>query len=573
MSTKRAFRCGVYTRKSTEEGLDQAFNSLDAQRDACVAYIKSQAGEGWKALPTHYDDGGFTGANMDRPALQRLLGDIDRGLVDVVVVYKIDRLTRSLADFAKIVERFDARGVSFVSITQSFNTTTSMGRLTLNVLLSFAQFEREVTAERIRDKIAASRAKGMWMGGGVPLGYDVRDRKLIINKPDADTVRFIFRRFLELGSVGDLRAQLDRKGITTKRRVSRNGRKSGGGRWYVGPLHHLLRNRVYIGEAVHKGTSHPGEHEPIVPKALFARVQAKLDAASRSWKKKRTIEASGLLTGVIKDDRGNVMTPQWSLGQGGKRHFYYVSQALLQRRREEGGSLPRVSASAIEGAVLDCWHALMGQDTRSASAVARVGTGDDLKAHAHQSDLRPALRLVTVAEDCIKIEFDRALATVSEGGQRPKSASMSLRTIPGCKIERTPTAIVVTVPQTLRRRSGTKRVEDWGKGDWSGAVQRHDPRLIRALVHAHTLRAKIETGENSKIEELASRDGTNRNDARSLLRLSFLAPDIQQAILDGRQPIGLSFKSITQLDLPASWSQQRRLLGVSAKIEKLSWDV
>src|SRR5258706_14850623 len=300
--TQQKIRCAIYTRKSTEEGLEQVFNSLDAQREACQAYVLSQAGEGWVALRTLYDDGGFSGATLERPAVQRLLSDIDQGRVDVVVVYKIDRLTRSLADFAKIVERFDKRNTSFVSVTQAFNTTSSMGRLTLNILLSFAQFEREVTAERIRDKFGASRRKGIFMGGNPPLGYDAKDRKLVINPTESETVRFVFQRYLELGSVSRLRAELETKDIRTKSWLSTRGKHMGGGTWYIGPLRHILRNRVYVGDAMHKGTAHPGEHTAILSRDLFDAVQAKLDANRASHHRKKTIGSDALLTGLVFDD-------------------------------------------------------------------------------------------------------------------------------------------------------------------------------------------------------------------------------------------------------------------------------
>ncbi len=250
-------RCAVYTRKSSEEGLEQEFNSLDAQREACEAYITSQKHEGWTALATLYDDGAYSGGTMDRPALQRLLDDVRAGKIDVVVVYKVDRLTRSLADFAKIVEVFDAQGVSFVSVTQAFNTTSSMGRLTLNVLLSFAQFEREVTGERIRDKIAASKKKGMWMGGQPSLGYDVKDRKLVVNEAEAATVRSIFRRYLELGTVRALRDDLAVAGVVSKRRTAADGSPYGGQKFSRGALYLMLKNRIYRGEIVHKGKASP----------------------------------------------------------------------------------------------------------------------------------------------------------------------------------------------------------------------------------------------------------------------------------------------------------------------------
>ena len=274
--TGKVRRCAVYTRKSSEEGLDQTFNSLDAQREACEAYIRSQAHEGWKLVKTAYDDGGFSGGTLERPALQRLLADLGRGLVDVIVVYKIDRLTRSLADFARIVETLDRQGASFVSITQQFNTTTSMGRLTLNVLLSFAQFEREVTGERIRDKIAASKRKGMWMGGNLPLGYDVKDRQLVVNEAEAETVRYLFQRYVELGTVAALQTDLKRRAIVSKVWTSSSGKRRGGAGYSRGALYYLLRNTIYVGRIAHRGASYAGQHPGIVPQDLWDRVQALL---------------------------------------------------------------------------------------------------------------------------------------------------------------------------------------------------------------------------------------------------------------------------------------------------------
>ncbi len=296
-SSKR-LRCAIYTRKSTDEGLEQAFNSLDAQREACVAFVVSQKHEGWTVLQTLYDDGGYSGGTIERPALKRLIADIEAGEIDVVVVYKVDRLTRALSDFAKLVEIFDRRGVSFVSITQQFNTTTSMGRLTLNVLLSFAQFEREVIGERVRDKIAASKKKGMWMGGSVPLGYDVKDRKLVINRAEAQTVVEIFRRYLRLRSVRALAEELANAGIRSKRRVHADGTGYGNQRFSHGALYLLLQNRTYLGEATHKGNSYPGQHTAIVDKKLW-------DAVQGALRENRVARATGartkhpsLLTGI-----------------------------------------------------------------------------------------------------------------------------------------------------------------------------------------------------------------------------------------------------------------------------------
>src|SRR5436309_1818619 len=289
----KTLRCAIYTRKSTEHGLKLEFNSLDAQRDACEAYIKSQASQGWRALPQHYDDPAYSGGNLDRPALQRLLKDVDAGRVDAIVVYKIDRLTRSLSDFAKLVEAFDARSISFVAVTQQFNTTTSMGRLTLNVLLSFAQFERELSSERVRDKVAASRRKGKWTGGTVPLGYDAKDKKLVVNKQEAETVRNIFKRYLEVRSFAKLVEDLDRKGIVTKRRNTKVRKYQGGIPFTYGPLAHFLKNRVYIGETGHKDNWFPGEHAGIVDRKTFDQVQQLLKSKSDGRDATRTASEIG----------------------------------------------------------------------------------------------------------------------------------------------------------------------------------------------------------------------------------------------------------------------------------------
>src|SRR5215467_2567978 len=335
-STRRhgRVRCAIYTRKSSEEGLDQEFNSLQAQREACEAFINSQRHEGWVCLPAGYDDGGFSGATMDRPALQRLLADTTTGRVDTVVVYKIDRLTRSLADFAKIVEILDARGASFVSVTQQFNTTTSMGRLTLNVLLSFAQFEREVIGERIRDKIAASKRKGMWMGGVPPLGYRVQDRKLLVNESEAETVRSIFRGYAELGSVRSLKEELDARGINSKSWTSVSGRLRGGKPFSRGALYLILRNRTYLGEIVHNGRSHPGEHAPIIDQPLWDTVQAQLAGNTAERNAGTRIRQPSLLTGVLFDCSGNRMTPTHAIRKG-TRYRYYVSRPLITKERSE----------------------------------------------------------------------------------------------------------------------------------------------------------------------------------------------------------------------------------------------
>jgi site-specific DNA recombinase len=346
----KTVRCAIYTRVSTDQGLEQDFNSLDAQYDASQAYIRSQGHAGWTLLRAKYDDGGFSGGNTDRPALPRLLNDVNAGKVDVIVVYKVDRLTRSLADFAKLVELFDHHNASFVSVTQQFNTTTSMGRLTLNVLLSFAQFEREVTSERIRDKIAASKRKGLWVGGMAPLGYNTKDRKISVNEAEAQRVRTIFRRYLKLGTLNLLLADLRKRGIVTKVRTLRSGETVGGIPFTRGPLAHLLRNRFYIGEVAFKGEVLNGEQTAIVERELFDTVQAKLDAQVNARRSART-NTEALLAGRIFDDRGNRMTPSHARRRGIK-YRYYLSSALLQGQSERAGSISRVPAAEIEARVI-----------------------------------------------------------------------------------------------------------------------------------------------------------------------------------------------------------------------------
>jgi DNA invertase Pin-like site-specific DNA recombinase len=338
----RRLRCAIYTRKSTEEGLDMEFNTLDAQREACEAYIASQRSEGWVATRDRYDDGGFSGGNLERPGLKQLLTDIEDGLVDVVVVYKIDRLSRSLMDFSKLVEIFDRNGVTFVSVTQSFNTTTSMGRLTLNILLSFAQFEREVIGERIRDKVAASRKRGIWMGGYVPLGYDVQDRKLVVNDAEAASVRRIFERFVELGSATVLARELRREGVRNKQGTLID----------KGYLYRLLKNRVYRGEAVHKGKSYPGEHDAIIDEALWDRAHAILQESPRKRANNSRSRTPALLKGLIFSDTGAAMTPT-STKKGAKLYRYYVSMDVIRNRETGEETAPmRLAAGMVEDAVV-----------------------------------------------------------------------------------------------------------------------------------------------------------------------------------------------------------------------------
>jgi DNA invertase Pin-like site-specific DNA recombinase len=352
---RKLLRCAIYTRKSTEHNLDSEFNSLDAQREACEAYIKSQAHEGWRLVPARYDDGGLSGASLDRPALQELLDDVRGGKIDVIVVYKVDRLTRSLADFAKLVELFDQHSVSFVSVTHSFNTTSSMGRLTLNVLLSFAQFEREVIGERVRDKIAASKRRGLWVGGPIPFGYTTVNKKLVIVPEEVETVPTMFRLYLECGSVGALAEELARRKIASNVKTFASGRAKGGGPYTVGALAHFLKNRFYIGEVVYRGETHSGEHPSIIDRPTFEAVQALLAQNARA-RQVRLNGSPALLMGRIFDDRGNRMTPSHS-NRDSVRYRYYVSHALLQRRTKNAGSIARVPAIQLEKLVLEAIRA------------------------------------------------------------------------------------------------------------------------------------------------------------------------------------------------------------------------
>ncbi|MDO8421427.1 MAG: recombinase family protein [Parvibaculum sp.] len=548
-------RCAIYTRKSTEEGLDQAYNSLNAQREACEAYVMSQAGEGWLILPTFYDDGGFSGGNLDRPALQTLLSDIDKGLVDVVVVYKIDRLTRALTDFARLVERFDKRNVSFVSVTQAFSTTTSMGRLTLNVLLSFAQFERELTTERIRDKFAASRRRGIFMGGNPPLGYDPKDRKLIVNEQEAETVRFIFNRYLELKSVGKLRADLEQKSIRSKLWTSAKGNTKGGGSWYVGSLTHFLRNRVYVGDAVHKDEVFPGEHEPIISRELFDQVQSQLDTNRINYRKKTTIESANLLTGLIFDDRGNSMSPKTARKPGNKAYTYYVSQAQIQQRDTNIKPTRPLAAQMIEGLARDrLLRVLAALDIIKANQLPDI-------------DLRQLVRRyvsrVEAGKMLTTIQFDAP--SLSEDSKLPIDQMLdrlTLITVNNESLNLRDRILHLTIEGALARSGGDKSIAGWDANNWTAPRRKINPSIVKALARAHLWRDMIENGQVTTIDELARNSKVERKQVRTMLRLAFLAPDIQRALLTGQLPQSLTLTSLLDMDLPVSWADQRRLLGI-----------
>jgi DNA invertase Pin-like site-specific DNA recombinase len=526
---KKLFRCAIYTRKSTEHNLDLEFNSLDAQREACEACIKSQAHEGWRLIHTRYDDGAFSGASLDRPALQGLLAEVRLGKIDIIVVYKVDRLTRSLADFAKLVELFDQHSVSFVSMTQSFNTTSSMGRLTLNVLLSFAQFEREVIGERVRDKIAASKRKGIWVGGPVPLGYASINKKLVVVPDEAETVRTIFQRYLELGSVRALIQDLDRRGIRTKRRAGTNGRATGGIRFGVGPLAHLLRNRFYVGEVVYRGKVHRGEHEPIVEEILFEAVQAKL-TASAAARQLRLRGSPAILAGRIFDDRGNRMTPTHT-NKLGARYRYYVSHAILQKRKGEAGSISRVPAPDIEAIVVKALRDRLGTDS----------TDERTKPTNERNLIEQYVERVVIKREVIEIDLAR-------DGDRPES-----REDVSSEADDHP-AITVIVP-----RSATTPAEVRGILHSSSPCPTMSSEsrglLLAAIAKARSWIDDLMEGRAASFAEIAKREGKVERHIRLLAPLAFVSPRIVSGIIDGTAPAGLTVTGLAK-SLPRGWNSQ-----------------
>lgn len=556
-------RCAIYTRKSSDEGLEQEFNSLDAQREACEAYIVSQRHAGWIDVPDMYDDGGLSGGTMERPALRRLLNDIKAGKVQTVVVYKVDRLTRSLADFAKIVDILDEHDASFVSVTQQFNTTTSMGRLTLNMLLSFAQFEREIAGERIRDKIAASKAKGMWMGGNVPLGYDVKDRKLIVNDTEADTVRLIFRRYAELGSVTLLRAELSRLGIVSKRREG--GRLSGGQHFSRGALYTLLQNHIYRGEIAHQGNVHAGQHEAIVDLDLWQLVQDKLAANRRERSLGVGAEEPSLLAGLILDDRGNRMTPTHA-NKRGKRYRYYISTSLLESGHPVAQGGMRIPAGEIEGLVMDQLRTFLSSRSKVSEAVAPLGIcarSLDLvlsrAAELGQGWLTlPPVELREFVKAVIQQVAVGAEKIIVRIGRGMLAEKLGVSRSPGWD-DGDP--VVLSVTASLRRAGKGKRlvVE-------SGDRSEVHAGLVDLLREAFSMRTALLAGSDDSIEAMTQRLGMGKGHLTALVRVSYLAPDIVRDCLEGRQPIDLGPTRLLKLskDLPLDWAEQRTYLGFVA---------
>lgn len=473
--TKPKLRCAIYTRKSSEEGLEQDFNSLDAQREASEAYIASQVGEGWKAITTRYDDGGFSGGTMERPGLKKLMGDVDAGQIDVVVVYKVDRLTRSLIDFSKIIECFDDKKVSFVSVTQSFNTTTSMGRLTLNVLLSFAQFEREVTGERIRDKIAASKAKGLWMGGAVPFGYDIDGRTLKINDDEAETVRLIYKRYIELKSVPLLYDDIEKRGIKSKVRMSGSGKKTGGTTIGRGALTHILQNRIYLGEIPHRGKVHKGQHKAIVAQEMWDKVQDTFK--NNRFDRKPTNKPADdeyWLTGKLFDAGGRPYTPTYTAGRHGKHYHYYAAQRLRGEKLALKSGIERVSRNLL--------HHLIA----SSSFPGHKGDPKFVSPSVHRAILhRDRLIIEVIRDGANLLERSEVKYRVAVRGERFE-----------------------IVPPT----------------DYGTSATVTDRAFLRAARRAWQWKIALESGKYATVDELAVGEGFARPYVNKMLQIAFLSP-------------------------------------------------
>jgi site-specific DNA recombinase len=530
-------RCAIYTRKSTEYNLELAFNSLDAQREACEAYIKSQAHEGWRLIPDRYDDGAFSGASLERPALQQLLADVRAGKIDIVLVYKVDRLTRSLADFAKLIELFDARDVSFVSVTQSFNTSSSMGRLTLNVLLSFAQFERELIGERVRDKIAASKRKGIWVGGPVPLGYAAVDKKIVVVPAEAAAVRMIFTRYLELGSVRALARDLDRRGIRSKPRRLSNGRTIGGGRFGVGALAYLLKNRFYVGEVVYRGEVHRGEQEPILDPTLFEAVQTKLAAQARA-RRSRLRGSLAILSGRLFDDRGNRMSSTHT-NKGGARYRYY---AVLQKKPQAPGSISRIPAAEVETLVLAALR-----NHLSASGAGKQLSDNDRDLVAHH------VERITLTANRIELRLRQIVDEAPPKLGSNVSASVSS----GPAI---PIAKAIAIPWTSPVTAAAKGIIRVPAHNTPMAPSRRDALLI-AIAKARQWMDDLAHARAASFAVIARREAKVERHIRLLAALAFVSPRIVSALLEGCVPVDLTLTKFVRA-VPWSWAEQERRVGL-----------
>ena len=553
-------RCAIYTRKSSEEGLEQEFNSLKAQHEACEAYIRSQRHESWVLARTRYDDGGFSGGNLERPGLQALLADIRARRIDIVVVYKVDRLTRSLADFARLVEVFDAQGVSFVSVTQQFNTTSSMGRLTLNVLLSFAQFEREVTGERIRDKMAASKQKGMWMGGNVPLGYDARDRTLMINSAEAETVRRIFVLYRELGCVRGVKEAADQLGLKTKRSTTANGGERGGKLLSRGHIYRLLSNPIYTGQISHKGRLYPGQHPALIDAETWSAMQDQLAAKARRHGSKVDAAEPSLLAGILTEGHGMRFTPSHAV-KSGRRYRYYVSAAPLTKIAD--GNQVRLAAQEVEGAVI---RILVEAPSSPARLLERFATGSmpadqirkmlgraDRLAAAFSGSPRDRVKLVQGLVEKVIVDDKTIIIKMRPG-------ALLGRDVPSSASEDPSSSTIELTAAVAFKRCGVETKLMLPGLDQPNNSARRDPALIKAIARGRAWFDELATGRALSLQALAKRDAITRRYIRRLVGLALLSPELVEAILQGRQPVALTATRLTELDLPLDRTEQRRLL-------------
>ncbi|MDP9195623.1 MAG: recombinase family protein [Pseudomonadota bacterium] len=556
--SKYTRRCAIYTRKSSEEGLEQDFNSLQAQREACEAYIKSQQHEGWQLVKTAYDDGGISGGTMERPALQRLLSDIQSGKIDIIVVYKVDRLTRSLADFARLVEIFDKHGVSFVAVTQQFNTTSSMGRLTLNVLLSFAQFEREVTGERIRDKIAASKKKGLWMGGFVPFGYEARERTLTVNETEAEIVREIYRLYQQHGNVRIVKAEVDQRGYATKTRPGSGDRLRGSRPFSRGHLYRILSNPIYAGKIAHKGEIHPGQHPAIIDEPVWHEIQTQLKANAAKPRGRKSTQNISLLGGLLFDDTGERLTPSHA-NKKGKRYRYYVSNNLIKKAGSDEKHGWRIAAQELEKAVLNLLISSLKQPLQLMDKIGAELTATQTETVLSKSKnlaqelagsvpdcqaeiLKQLLHRIVLTEETLTIEFK--VSALLE--------YLSIKQITAVS----PVSINASL-QIRKRGIETKLVIPGGSSD---ASRTPDATLIKAIARAHAWWEEMVSGTPSPIESIARRENISPRYVSRLIQLAFLSPAITTAILNGHQPVDLTLEKLSRTEIPPFWKQQKEML-------------
>ncbi len=540
----KKIRCAIYTRKSSEEGLEQEFNSLDAQREACASYVASQKHEGWVLLPTHYDDGGLSGGTLERPALKQILKDIGAGLVDQIIVYKIDRLTRSLADFSKIVDVLDAAKASFVSVTQSFNTATSMGRLTLNMLLSFAQFEREVTAERIRDKIAASKRKGLWMGGNVPLGYEANGRTLKINEPEAKRIRRLYELYEQQQSVRAVKEDADRICLRTKKRTRKSGEVSGGGAFDRGHIHHILTNPIYAGRIRHKTKVFEGQHPAIIAPDRWDAIQEQLKEGATKNRQKRTSKQSSLLCGKLFDQTGDRLTPSHSKTRAGTRLRYYVSHRLIKRSGEQNLDGWRLPAKEFETKVTQ-----VAKDTLlNPSFYATILVG--LNA-TERERCRTKLKDYTEKGAREKLELVERI-NLAPGNLKTKLSIVHIANL----LERSadelnPEHLTIRTPFQLRKRGVETKIII------ADAPTGIDEALIQNIAKANQWYGLVKQGQTFKI--IAQSQNTSSDRIQKMIGLAFLAPDLLRQVMQGKQPLGFTSDWCMRHAIPSDWNAQRVL--------------